>query len=271
MYIKRSRNANLTKFLMNNLKHERISMKKNGFTLAEILVTLGIIGIVSAITVPSLMSNFQKKTYETSIKKAYNTVSNAVSTYMANEGIDDLSQAPIIGDVDELKKFVNKYFKVVTDCGSRYYTTEGNKCFGNPLNSLEHSATANLIAYSCQVVVQVADGMSYCFDMGNSETGDAGEDVNGDGVVDENDKTHSNGVLQGAVLSIEVDTNGVAGPNTTGRDIFAMSVNQNGTVFDPQWNSTFKKDSANVLAHYRKKAEPMGIGMIQASGWQMNY
>ena len=39
-------------------------MKKiSAFTLAEVLVTLGIIGVVSAMTIPTLMQNHQKKTY----------------------------------------------------------------------------------------------------------------------------------------------------------------------------------------------------------------
>lgn len=36
-----------------------------GFTLAEVLVTLGIIGVVSAMTVPSLMQNYQRQSYVT--------------------------------------------------------------------------------------------------------------------------------------------------------------------------------------------------------------
>ncbi len=34
---------------------------KNGFTLAEVLITLGIIGIVAAMTMPALIANYQKK------------------------------------------------------------------------------------------------------------------------------------------------------------------------------------------------------------------
>ncbi len=44
-------------------------MKKKGFTLAEILITLGIIGIVAAMTIPTLISNYKKKEYSTKIKK----------------------------------------------------------------------------------------------------------------------------------------------------------------------------------------------------------
>ena len=34
---------------------------KKGFTLAEVLITLGIIGVVAALTLPSLITNYRKK------------------------------------------------------------------------------------------------------------------------------------------------------------------------------------------------------------------
>ena len=39
--------------------------KKKAFTLAEVLITLGIIGVVAALTMPSLMSNYRRKVAET--------------------------------------------------------------------------------------------------------------------------------------------------------------------------------------------------------------
>lgn len=45
-------------------------MKKNlGFTLAEVLITLGIIGVVAAMTIPMLITNYQKKTGCSAIKR----------------------------------------------------------------------------------------------------------------------------------------------------------------------------------------------------------
>lgn len=40
-----------------------------GFTLAEVLITLGIIGVVAAMTIPTLMTNYQKKSTATQLKK----------------------------------------------------------------------------------------------------------------------------------------------------------------------------------------------------------
>ncbi|MDE6138752.1 MAG: type II secretion system GspH family protein, partial [Candidatus Gastranaerophilales bacterium] len=41
------------------------------FTLAEVLITLGIIGVVAAMTIPNLISNYQKHIVETNLKETY--------------------------------------------------------------------------------------------------------------------------------------------------------------------------------------------------------
>ena len=45
---------------------------KFGFTLAEVLITLGIIGVVAALTLPSLVTNYQKQVTVNKLKKFYN-------------------------------------------------------------------------------------------------------------------------------------------------------------------------------------------------------
>ena len=92
---------------------------KKGFTLAEVLITLGIVGVVASMTLPTLNNNVQKQTYEAGAKKAYNILSNAVSMYMLDQGVDDLSETPIT-TATGLAAFVNTYFRVATDCGTRY-------------------------------------------------------------------------------------------------------------------------------------------------------
>ncbi len=49
--------------------------EKFAFTLAEVLITLGIIGVVAAMTLPSLISNHRKHVVETSLKKSYSVLS----------------------------------------------------------------------------------------------------------------------------------------------------------------------------------------------------
>lgn len=50
---------------------------KKGFTLAEVLITLGIIGVVSAITIPTLVNNIQDKHFKALWKKTFSEISQA--------------------------------------------------------------------------------------------------------------------------------------------------------------------------------------------------
>ena len=60
--------------------------KRAAFTLAEVLITLGIIGVVAAITMPALMANYQKMVLRQQFKKAYNTVLNGYRLAEVNLG-----------------------------------------------------------------------------------------------------------------------------------------------------------------------------------------
>ena len=59
---------------------------KKGFTLAEILITLTIIGVVAALTLPSVMTNVTQNQCKTGLKKAINILNNSIQTNLANEG-----------------------------------------------------------------------------------------------------------------------------------------------------------------------------------------
>lgn len=57
-----------------------------GFTLAEVLITLGIIGIVAALTIPSLMSQNQKLSGYSGLKKEYSMLAEATNQIVSNNG-----------------------------------------------------------------------------------------------------------------------------------------------------------------------------------------
>ena len=63
-------------------------MKKNGFTLAEVLITLAIIGVVASLTLPSLMTNTSEQQAVTAFRKAVNTLSEVGQMSAAVDGFD---------------------------------------------------------------------------------------------------------------------------------------------------------------------------------------
>ncbi len=67
--------------------------KRFGFTLAEVLITLGIIGVVAAMTMPTLMNSTQGAQYKTAYKKALSAISQAV---VLNVALDDYNLADTV-------------------------------------------------------------------------------------------------------------------------------------------------------------------------------
>ena len=63
-------------------------MKKTGFTLAEVLITLAIIGVVATLTLPALMTNTQEQQAKSALKKGINTLTEAAQMNSAIEGFD---------------------------------------------------------------------------------------------------------------------------------------------------------------------------------------
>ena len=62
--------------------------KRFGFTLAEVLITLGIIGVVAAMTIPTLISNTNGAQFKTAYKKALSTLNQAILMNIAMEDTD---------------------------------------------------------------------------------------------------------------------------------------------------------------------------------------
>ena len=54
------------------------SLRKTAFTLAEVLITLGIIGVVSAMTMPTLIESHNRQVVETRLEKFYSTINQAI-------------------------------------------------------------------------------------------------------------------------------------------------------------------------------------------------
>ncbi len=61
-------------------------MKQSGFTLAEVLITLTIIGVVAAITLPNLLANKAKQETAEGAKKTFSTLEQAVARAEVDNG-----------------------------------------------------------------------------------------------------------------------------------------------------------------------------------------
>ena len=100
--------------------------KKRAFTLAEVLITLGIIGVVAALTIPILNNEIQDQQHKTAYKKAFADASNIWSSMASNyEVIPCPDLASITGDICTYPNFdtFKSYMKISKDCGTAVVTS----------------------------------------------------------------------------------------------------------------------------------------------------
>lgn len=188
-------------------------MKKIGFTLAEILITLSIIGVVSALTAPSLVGSYQKSKVGPSLKKFINTIETANQQILMDKMSNTLSGAlggkdvPYTGDLYliELQKYVKGYHKYSLDT-----SIQTPKAF--PGNGQTNSSNVPTTTFG---VLEFSDGSSLGISSeATTRTYNAGSSY------------------KGAIGNMfYYDINGFQNsPNVVGRDIFAFIIDNSGTV-----------------------------------------
>ena len=112
MYIMvRNKGDNMNKIYKNLSNHVE---KKSAFTLAEVLITLGIIGVVAALTIPNLVNNYQKHQTAIKLKRFASILRQADKMRQKDQMlgyIEELNSAEVrsYNGADELKYF-NRYF-----------------------------------------------------------------------------------------------------------------------------------------------------------------
>ena len=92
-----------------------------GFTLAEVLITLAIIGVVAAMTIPTLINKYQDRVLETQYRKGISVLANGINLMMAREEvIGDISKTTLHdcyanNDATCFNNLIKEYFLVNTN------------------------------------------------------------------------------------------------------------------------------------------------------------
>lgn len=182
---------------------------KLAFTLAEILITLGIIGAVVAMTIPALMNNVKNTEAISKLKKTYSILSQA-TLYVSNDNgdyinwnITDVTQA----GADDFYNLYKPYLKIIKDCGS------SNGCWSQTKNLSGVNIGNSTGIGSPRHVFTLNDGTNISIDIFTTPT----TAIFG---------VSSNFNYNAAVFY--VDVNGNKNPNILGRDVFVLVLNQKG-------------------------------------------
>ena len=89
----------------------------SGFTLAEVLITLGIIGVVAALTMPALIGHYKKEETISKLKKAYTILNQAMKRSEVDNGAyEHWGSAFDMGPEEYINKYWVPYFNVTSVC-----------------------------------------------------------------------------------------------------------------------------------------------------------
>ena len=200
---------------------------KRAFTLAEVLITLAIIGVVAALTIPVLVGKYQKHQLYTQFMKVFNTLSSAIQLSLADNG--DI----VSWDYSEPNKIFDKYFldylkvintKPVPDYD--VYSLDGEK-FGK----FSEVLSADSEGTNSENIYYFADGSSCAIA----------------------------GAFNGGDIVFACDTNGDKKPNTLGRDIFTFRTNPRDNSFAPEFKSGDNNDAC-IISGNGGEVNIKGIG-----------
>ena len=239
-------------------KHETLlktsgrGWRKYAFTLAEVLVTLGIIGVVSAMTLPTLVKNHQRQVYVTQLQKVVNELSQAAEKAIQENNAISLEETKYsVQNANGAKDFLNDNFKVVQNCN-----TDLTPCFADSYKRLDGSV---FTLENPITVVSLASGASVSSFSGWYDDTPICTDANG----------HSYNCRLHGYYQLQVDINGSQGPNILGRDLFYMELYSDGKVGDSY--TGYDYDWALEAC---QEAGTYGAGCltrIMDDGWKMDY
>lgn len=178
------------------------------FTLAEVLITLGIIGVVAAITLPALINRTQSKELEAQFKKAYTELNQVARLFQNDYGISVSEYTLGKGSMGTVRLLL-KYFK-------------GVQVFDDSTsNSKDEEGNVKSIRYNIYTMNGTKLTMGPCDDTGfYSESGGRIYSFVADTVFESDD---------GPVVC--VDINGTKGPNKYGYDLHIFYFTTDGFVF----------------------------------------
>ncbi len=203
-------------------------MKRNGYTIAEAVITMAIVGIVAALTIPTFVSSYRKTTYANSLSAAVSNFNTAMTTMIMKEGVNDLldtrawlaveSDGVYTLKADSSEEIIEDFYNNIknTLALSNYETFEKTtyKALSDPANDiieaddLIHFTTKNGVIYMLSV-----------------------DDVRKSLAMNEVDTLASGGNYHNRAAFVHIDVNGTNPPNIQGRDWFRFELGTDGHLY----------------------------------------
>lgn len=199
--------------------------QKKGFTLAEVLITLGIIGIVASMTLPALIQKKSDKEIITMTKKIYSDLNNALLLVQKDYGVigDNSFLFNTNDDAQVVAKNLAKYFSGSKVCANS--TQKGcNKYYYNVKYAYNHGTTVSngdiaKIILSNGAVIRVQTNKTGCT---TANYDYVENDNNGNPIKNPDGSDNTTSYSSDICANLTFDVNGYKLPNRLGYDVYNL-------------------------------------------------
>ncbi len=226
--------------ILKQVQDDRKGITRVGFTMAEILLSLTIIGVVAAITLPSLTGNINERTWNTQRKALYARMSQAIALMPALNGYGTLTEDSSAGASDAedtatetfITSGLSKVLKINNICDSDHLADCGIPAKILPLggtSAVELADITTLGGFNNYFVNFSVTTATDTFSYSQIDTKAAAfETANGESILvyynpyckaDTTDSPNFTAVMPYMCANFVYDLNGTKGPNTVGKDI----------------------------------------------------
>jgi len=194
--------------------------RKAFFTLAEVLLTLAIIGIIAAMTLPALLNSTNKMENVVALKKAYETLSQITYSIMAENGGSMPAALSSATTPENLANVFIPKLNVAKNCGVA--STKATGCFPDiTYKFLGGDDWQNIATNTGCSTILTNDNMAYSF---NSTSASCTADWS-------NPTGTTSSPLFNTCGTVSIDINGPnKGPAIMGRDVFTFALTRKGLI-----------------------------------------
>ncbi len=232
-------------------------MKKRGFTLAEVLITLGIIGVVAAMTLPSLIGSYQKQAWVTQLRKTVSTLEQGFQKMRVDNGSVD--------SLEDTEPFVKMRASNTPECISWEGSAECEEFYKKDLTkyfNIDFVVASDDYKYWSRVIVDEDEDY---YDMAS-----ASMVVFPDGAmvyfwfID-----YLVPAGYDIAAQVYIDVNGLKAPNKLGYDVFRLSLLDNGKLIDSAFDG---RGDIDIKERCLSGRHADGCyAYLAANGWKMDY
>ena len=232
--------------------------EKFAFTLAEVLITLGIIGIVSAMTIPTLINNYQKKVTVAKLQKVHAVLNQIARMAVVDNSIKAFTSGQEVSE-EKTKEFFDTFWfqylkspRVSEGAVLPYKIIYPYKY----LNDTKVDVAIYTTYTAGRVFFTTSDGMSYLITTSTTQN-----------FYDEAGNVIETKFYYNSTVNVYVDLNGTSGPNTIGKDVFRLVVDfDKGSTYPLGYNKSLTEINNNC------KTDELGtmcLAKIIRDGWQI--